>query len=48
MATTPKSNILKAERKNAPLCRIHPYEIVFSVSSIEKIAVKKKSNPCRT
>lgn len=45
IATTIKSSILKAERKNAPLCKMQPYEMVFNANSIENIAVKKKSKP---
>lgn len=39
--TTTKSRTLKADRKKAPSCKKHPYEIVFNMSSTEKIAVKK-------
>lgn len=41
MATTNRSNKLKAERQNAPLCNRNPYAITLSTNSIANIAEKK-------
>lgn len=38
--TTTKSKTLKADLKKAPLCRMHPYEIVLRINSTENIPVK--------